>query len=106
MEWLNYHHLLYFWIVAREGSVTRAAAELRLGQPTISVQIRTLEVNLGEKLFTRVGRNLALTDVGRLVFRFADEIFSVGANCSTPSRTGQRVARSASRSGSPTSFPS
>jgi LysR family transcriptional activator of nhaA len=78
MEWLNYHHLLYFWIVAREGSVTRAAAELRLGQPTISAQIRTLEESLGEKLFTRVGRNLALTDVGRLVFRFADEIFSLG----------------------------
>jgi len=85
MEWLNYHHLLYFWVVAREGSVTRAAAELRLGQPTVSAQIRTLEATLGEKLFIRVGRNLALTDA---------------------SRTGQRVARSASRSGSPTSCPS
>src|SRR5690348_15974152 len=48
MEWLNYHHLLYFWTVAREGSVTRAAAELRLGQPTVSAQIRTLEEALGE----------------------------------------------------------
>src|SRR5947209_2009025 len=62
MEWLNYHHLLYFWVVAREGSVTRAAAELRLGQPTVSAQIRTLEATLGEKLFIRVGRNLALAD--------------------------------------------
>jgi len=78
VEWLNYHHLLYFWVVAREGSVTRAAAELRLGQPTVSAQIRTLEHTLGEKLFTRVGRNLALTDVGRVVFRYADDIFSVG----------------------------
>ena len=78
MEWLNYHHLLYFWVVAREGSVTRAAAELRLGQPTVSAQIRTLEATLGEKLFIRVGRNLALTDAGRVAFRFADEIFSLG----------------------------
>ena len=78
MEWLNYHHLLYFWLVAREGSVTRAAAELRLGQPTVSAQIRTLEESLGERLFTRVGRNLTLTDIGRVVFRYADEIFSLG----------------------------
>jgi len=78
MEWLNYHHLLYFWTVAREGSVTRAAGELRLGQPTVSTQIRTLEEALGEKLFTRVGRNLALTEVGRVVFRYADDIFSLG----------------------------
>src|SRR5437762_144401 len=78
MEWLNYHHLLYSWVVAREGSVTRAAAELRLGQPTVSAQIRTLETTLGEKLFIRVGRNLALTDAGRVAFRFADEIFSLG----------------------------
>jgi len=78
MEWLNYHHLLYFWTVAREGSVTRAAGELRLGQPTVSAQIRTLEEALGEKLFTRAGRNLALTEVGRVVFRYADDIFSLG----------------------------
>lgn len=78
MEWLNYHHLLYFWVVARQGSVTRAAAELRLGQPTISAQLRTLEESLGEKLFHRVGRHLVLTDVGRDVFRYADEIFSIG----------------------------
>jgi LysR family transcriptional activator of nhaA len=78
MEWLNYHHLLYFWVVAREGSVTKAAAELRLGQPTISAQLRTLEERLGEKLFRRVGRNLVLTDVGRDVLRYADEIFSLG----------------------------
>jgi len=78
MEWLNYHHLLYFWTVAREGSVTRAAAELRLGQPAVSAQIRTLEEALGEKLFTRVGRHLVLTDVGRIVFRYAENIFSLG----------------------------
>jgi LysR family transcriptional activator of nhaA len=79
MEWLNYHHLLYFWTVAREGSVTRAADALQLGQPTVSAQIRTLEEAFGEKLFTRVGRNLALTEVGHVVFRYADEIFSLGS---------------------------
>lgn len=78
MEWLNYHHLLYFWMVAREGSVTRASAELRLAQPTVSTQIRMLEDSLGEKLFARQGRNLVLTDVGREVYRYADEIFSLG----------------------------
>src|SRR5436853_3245660 len=71
MEWLNYHHLLYFWVVACHGSVTRAAAELRLAQPTVSTQLRTLEAVLGEKLFARTGRRLVLTDVGRLVFRYA-----------------------------------
>jgi LysR family transcriptional activator of nhaA len=78
MEWLNYHHLLYFWAVARYGSVVRAGAELRLAQPTISGQVRRLEDVLGEKLFDRVGRKLVLTDVGRTVFRYADEIFSLG----------------------------
>jgi LysR family transcriptional activator of nhaA len=78
MEWLNYHHLLYFWAVARYGSVVRASAELHLAQPTISGQVRRLEHVLGEKLFDRVGRQLVLTNVGRTVFRYADEIFSLG----------------------------
>jgi LysR family transcriptional activator of nhaA len=78
MEWLNYHHLLYFWMVAREGSVTRASAALRLAQPTISTQIRMLEDSLGEKLFARQGRSLALTEVGREVYRYADDIFALG----------------------------
>lgn len=78
MEWLNYHHLLYFWTVARLGSVARATEELYLSQPTISAQVRLLEESLGEKLFTRTGRNLTLTEMGRVVFRYADEIFSLG----------------------------
>jgi len=78
MEWLNYHHLLYFWMVARTGSIARASQELRLAQPTISGQLHTLEEYLGEKLFTRVGRGLVLTEVGQLVFRYAEEIFSLG----------------------------
>jgi LysR family transcriptional regulator, transcriptional activator of nhaA len=78
VEWLNYHHLLYFWTVAREGSIARASVALRLAQPTISAQIRTLEEQLGEKLFERRGRGLALTETGRVAFRYADEIFSLG----------------------------
>ena len=78
MDWLNYHHLLYFWVVAREGSISRACEQLQLAQPTISSQIQKLEKSLGEKLFDRVGRNLRLTDTGQLVFRYADEIFSLG----------------------------
>jgi LysR family transcriptional activator of nhaA len=78
MQWLNYHHLYYFWTVAREGTITAACEKLRLAQPTISAQIRTLEDSLGEKLFHRTGRNLTLTDTGHLVFRYADDIFSLG----------------------------
>ena len=78
MEWLNYHHLLYFWTGAREGTIARASEELRLAQPTISGQIRVLEDQLGEKLFQRSGRNLVLTDMGRLVYRYADDIFGLG----------------------------
>lgn len=78
MAWLNYHHLLYFWTVARTGSVTRACVELNLTQPAVSAQIRMLEKALGEKLFMKRGRNLVLTDVGRLVYRYADDIFVLG----------------------------
>jgi LysR family transcriptional activator of nhaA len=78
VEWLNYHHLLYFWAVARYGTVARASAELHLSQPTISGQVHRLEDVLGAKLFERTGRRLVLTNVGRSVFRYADEIFSLG----------------------------
>jgi LysR family transcriptional activator of nhaA len=78
MEWLNYHHLLYFHTVAKEGSVARAAQVLRLAQPTLSGQIRKLEHVLDEKLFERRGRNLVLTEIGRVAYRYADEIFSLG----------------------------
>ena len=78
MEWINYHHLLYFWTAAKEGSIARACEKLTLAQPTISGQLRLLEEALGEKLFTRAGRGLVMTEVGRVVFRYADEIFSLG----------------------------
>ncbi|MBA2113596.1 transcriptional activator NhaR [Bremerella alba] len=78
MKWLNYHHLLYFWKTAKIGSLTKAAAELHLAQPTLSSQIKTLESNFGAKLFDRSGRTLALTETGQIVFRYAEEIFSLG----------------------------
>src|SRR5262245_38011670 len=78
MDWLNYHHLLYFWTVVREGGVSKASKVLRLAQPTVSGQIKALENAFGEKLFQRQGRSLVLTDVGQVVFRYADEIFSLG----------------------------
>src|SRR3989304_9486656 len=78
MDWLNYHHLLYFWTVVREGGVSKAAEKLRLSQPTISAQVKMLEDALGERLFQRKGRTLVLTDVCRVVDRYADEIFTVG----------------------------
>lgn len=78
MEWLNYHHLLYFWAVARAGSVAGACEQLGLAQPTISGQVRALEESLGERLLERSGRGLALTEMGQVVYRYADEIFSLG----------------------------
>lgn len=78
MDWINYHHLLYFWVVAREGSVVRACQELQLSQPTISGQLAKFEKTLRCKLFRRVGRGLELTEEGRLLFRYADEIFTIG----------------------------
>jgi LysR family transcriptional activator of nhaA len=78
MDWLNYHHLHYFWTVARTGSISAASKELRLASPTISNQIRKLEDNLGEELLRRSGRKLVLTDKGRIAMRYADEIFSLG----------------------------
>lgn len=78
MEWLNYHHLLYFWTVAKEGSIVKASAVLRLAPPTISGQIKSFEEGLGKQLFSHEGRRLVLTDDGRLAFRYAEEIFSLG----------------------------
>ena len=78
MEWINYHHLLYFFVVAREGGLVQAGKVLRLSHPTLSAQIHTLENQLGEKLFLKVGRKLELTEMGRVVYRYAEEIFSLG----------------------------
>jgi len=78
MRNVNFRYLEYFWAVAKEGSVTRAAESLFVTQPAVSTQIRKLERQLGEKLFRKSGRGLVLTEMGQLVFRYADEIFSLG----------------------------
>src|SRR6476661_5069196 len=78
VEWLNFHHLRYFWTVARKGGVRKAADALHVSQPSISAQLRLLEETLGEKLFKRSGRNLVLTEMGHVVLSYADEIFSAG----------------------------
>ncbi len=78
MDWLNYHHLLYFWTVVREGGFAKAAARLRLSHPTVSAQVRTLEDALGQRLLQREGRRVVPTETGRLVYRYADEIFALG----------------------------
>ncbi len=75
---MNYNHLHYFWMVAREGSVVRASEELMVSQPTISAQLKDLEASLGRRLFDRVGRGLVLTDAGRVAFNYANEMFSLG----------------------------
>lgn len=78
VEFLNYHHLRYFWVVAKEGGLRKASDKLHVSQPTISAQVAALENALGEKLFRRTGRNLALTDTGQHVLSYAEEIFSLG----------------------------
>lgn len=78
MEWLNYHHLHYFWLVVREGGLAPACERLRLAPSTLSGQLKSFEEAMGEKLLTREGRKLAPTEVGRMVYRYADEIFSLG----------------------------
>ncbi len=78
MQTLNFHHLRYFWTVARLGSIRAASQELALSQPPISSQLKQLEDSLGEKLFVRQGRGLALTEAGQIAFRYADEIFGTG----------------------------
>jgi len=78
VEFLNYHHLRYFWVVAKEGGLRKAAEKLHVSQPTISAQLAALEGVLGEKLFRRGGRALALTEAGQHVLMYAEEIFSIG----------------------------
>lgn len=78
MRWLNYQHFFYFWNAARCGSVTEAASRLRLAQPTVSAQIKAFEEIIGEPLFKREGRNLTLSQTGKIAFRYAEQIFSLG----------------------------
>lgn len=95
MEWLNFHHLRYFWMVAKKGSVRKAADELHVSQPSISAQLKLLEESLEAKLFRRSGRNLVLSETGHLVLSYADEIFSSGRELmsAVKQRPGKRPLR-------------
>lgn len=99
MSWLNYHHLHLFWSTVREGGVSAAARALRVTQPTVSAQLRALEDQLGEILLVREGRGVALTGVGRTVYAYADEIFSLGRELVDTLRTGQPGPRARLRVG-------
>lgn len=78
VEFLNYHHLRYFWTVAKEGSLRRASEQLRVSQPSMCTQIKLLEASLGESLFRPSGRSLELTEFGQLIYGYAEEIFTLG----------------------------
>lgn len=78
LEQLNFHHLFYFWRVAKTGHLTRAAQELHTSQSALSTQIKQLEDRLGENLFERKNRRLALNKTGQLVFSYAENIFGLG----------------------------
>jgi LysR family transcriptional activator of nhaA len=99
VEWLNYHHLLYFWVTAREGGLTKGAAKLRLTHSTLSTQIHSLEEFLGGELFRRQGRVLVLTPLGVDIARYADEIFHMGAELVEMARGRATKLRSVLRVG-------
>ena len=99
MARLNYHHLLYFWAVAKEGNLTRAAKSLHVSQSALSVQIRRLEDQLGQALFTREGRILSLTEAGRIALGYAEQIFETGAELVATLKDGHRRERQVLRIG-------
>lgn len=77
--WINYHHLYYFKVIATEGGVARAAEKLRLGQPTLSAQLKSFEESLGVQLFERHHKKLVLTESGRMALKYAQDIFRMGS---------------------------
>ena len=99
MPRLNYHHLHYFWAVAKEGNLTRAAAQLHVSQSALSTQIKQLEDQLGQALFTREGRALQLTEAGRVALTYAETIFETGNELTALLRDGKRLARQVLRIG-------
>ena len=96
-QWLNYHHLRHFWMIARHRSVTRAAEKLRISQSTLSEQLAELEAALGQELFERRGKQLHLTEAGQIALEHAETIFNTGHELITRFRQSdqnrQRVLR-------------
>ena len=99
MARLNYHHLHYFWSVAKEGNLTRAAASLHVSQSALSTQIRQLEDQIGQPLFRREGRSLQLTEAGRVALGYAEAIFNTGSELMALLRDGVRRDRQVLRIG-------
>jgi LysR family transcriptional activator of nhaA len=95
MRQLNFHHLYYFWMVAKDGHLTRTAKKLHVSQSALSSQIRQLQEQLGHELFSRDGRSLRLTEVGHLVLEYAESIFSLGSELLALTESGelQRLQR-------------
>lgn len=100
MASLNYNHLRYFWAVACEGNLTRAATQLHVSQSAVSVQIQKLEEELGHRLFERRGRQLVLTEAGRLAMEHAEVIFRTGRELEQTLRGGEGEERKVLRVGS------
>lgn len=88
LDWINYHHLYYFWLTVKMGTVSAAAESLHLARPTVAAQIKDLEKAIGQKLFEKQGRGLVLTEFGTQVHKYADEIFSVGRELREFIKTG------------------
>lgn len=99
MEWLNYHHLHYFWTVVREGGIAAASRKLSVGRPSISMQLKSLEAFVGTPLFERRGRHLQLTETGKLVHGYADTIFKTGRELVDAVRGRAKGGRSTLRIG-------
>ena len=99
MQRLNFHHLHYFWVVAKEGHLTRAAESLHVSQSALSTQIKRLEEQLGQALFERSGRTLKLTEAGRLALSYAESIFASGSELMALLRDGRRQERQVLRLG-------
>jgi LysR family transcriptional regulator, transcriptional activator of nhaA len=99
MDRLNFHHLHYFWAVAKEGNLTRAAAQLHVSQSALSAQIKQLETQVGQTLFHRTGRSLTLTESGRVALAYADTIFATGNELLAVLRDGHHEQRQALRIG-------
>lgn len=79
IQWLNYHHLNYFYVIAKEGSIAKAATKLNMGPSALSTQLKQLEDSLGKELFERRKQRLFLSETGRIAFEYADQVFRLGA---------------------------
>ncbi len=93
MEWLNYHHLFYFWLTVKTGTVSAAAESLHLARPTVAAQIKDLEKSVGKPLFEKQGRGLVLTEFGKQVHGYAEEIFALGHELREFIKTGHQGNR-------------